>query len=448
MYERKSMTTTLGRSHHSRFVSPAALTATALLAPANTLQAMPAVVRKALPLSDQMGFLREAVGGELITGARYLLSGTPGGGKSRLATQVCLDLAVQGVRSLTILTEEAPAQLKRRALQMTADWTNRQVQQAMAAMQVDGGVLDVGMLPDFLVRQVLSKTGVYHGVQLVVLDSIQGHGLAASATKAYGKVLEFAQLCEANGITALMLAHQTKRGDIAGPKTLEHSIDTSLVLRRAMLYSLLAVRKNRYGPPLLKPLPLRINPISTRVEPAPHCESRPAMARTFAGAGTGLLELQAAVTVPVDGSKGRMTAPGLPRREIEQLITCIAGMHDMDFGELDFSVHCRLPGAGQYQPHLGLPLCMSLIGSYLRQAIPTNHLYIGEIDLFRAVRPVAPGLMQDLRATLDAGDIPLPVTLFVPATSVSAFSGTCEHVQIVACKSLEDAVFQTWPGLR
>ena len=404
--------------------------------------------REGLPLSESLGFLLEAVGGKLVTGARNLCSGSPGGGKSRLATQVCLDLGMQGMQTLTILTEESPAQLKRRAVQMTADWPGKQARQAMASMQVDDSVYDVSGLPEFLVRQVLSSGGAYHGVKMIVLDSIQGHGLAASATKSYGRVLEFAQLCEANGITTLMLAHTTKRGDIAGPKTLEHSVDTSLVLRRAMLYSLLAVRKNRYGPPLLKPLPLRIHPVSTRLEPAPHCEARPAMARTYAGAGSGLLELQAAVTVPVDGTKGRMTAPGLPRREIEQLIGCIAGMQDMEFSELDYTVHCRLPGSGQYQPLLGLPLCMSLIGSYLRQAVPEGHLYLGEIDLFRAVRPVPLGLLQDLRAALDAGEIPLPVTLIIPSTAVAEFSKVSTQVKVVGCRTLEDAVFQTWPHLR
>ena len=404
--------------------------------------------RDGLPLSEGLAFLQEAVGGALVAGARYVISGGPGGGKSRVATQVCLDLGRQQIPTLTILTEESPAQLKRRALQMTADWSKTHARQAMTAMQVEENIYDVAALPDFLMRQVLSSHGAYHGVRLIVLDSIQGHGLAGSATKAYAKVLEFARMCEESRITTLLLCHTTKKGDLAGPRSLEHSVDTSLVLRRAMLYSLLAVRKNRYGPPLLKPLPLRINPVSTRLEPAPHCEARPAMARTYAGAGSGLLELQAAVTVPADGTRGRMTAPGLPRREIEQLIGCISGMQNLDFSELDYTVHCRLPGNGQYQPHLGLPLCISLIGSYLRHAVPESHLYLGEIDLFRSVRPIPAHLIQELRSALDGGEVPLPVRLFLPTSAVQEFAGVCPQVQVVGCRTLEDALFQTWPDLR
>ena len=416
-------------------------------APANTLISTQVDARSKLPLSDALRFFEDAVGGEFVAGARYLLSGSPGGGKSRLATQICLDLGQQGVPSLTILTEEAPAQMKRRAQQMTSDWAPLDIARALSNVHVDHSVFDVTTLPDFLMRHVLSPGGMYHGVKLIVLDSIQGQGLAASATKSYAKVLDFARLCEEHGITTILLCHQTKRGDLAGPKSLEHSVDTSLILRRAMQFSLLAIRKNRYGPPLLQPMPLHFDPVTIRLEPAPHCEARPAMAHTYAGAGTGELELQASVTIPGDGSRGRTTAPGLPRREIEQLVSCISQMKDMDFGELNYSINCRLPGSAQYNPILGLPLCMALIGSYLQKTVPGQNIYIGEIDLFRNVRAIAPAIHQSLKAALDAGDIDTPVTLFLHPLSAAEFTPS-ESVRIVPCDTLESAVFQTWPDLR
>ena len=398
-------------------------------------------------MSESLGFFQDAIGGEFVAGARYLLSGSPGGGKSRLATQICLDLGQLGIPSLTILTEEAPAQMKRRAQQMTSDWQQASIVRALTNVHVDHNVFDVSSLPDFLMRQVLSPGGAYRGVKLIVLDSIQGQGLAASSTKSYAKVLDFARMCEEQGITTILLCHQTKRGDMAGPKSLEHSVDTSLILRRAMQYSLLAVRKNRYGPPLLQPMPLRFDPVTIRLEPAPHCEARPAMAHTYAGSGTGKLELQASVTVPNDGSRGRMTAPGLPRKEIDQLVSCISQMKDMDFGELNYSVNCRLPGSGQYNPILGLPLCIALIGSYLQKAVPGQNIYIGEIDLFRNVRAIAPAISQSLKAALDAGEIATPVTLFLHPMAAAEFTAS-ESVRVVPCDTLEAAVFQTWPELR
>ena len=434
--------TVIGNGH------PALAVAGALrIAPANTLMSTQFDARSKLPLSENLRFFEEAVGGEFVAGSRYLLSGSPGGGKSRLATQICLDLGQQDIPSLTILTEEAPAQMKRRAQQMTSDWKSLNIARALSHVHVDHNVFDVSALPDFFMRQVLSPGGSYHGVKLIVLDSIQGQGLASSATKSYAKVLDFARLCEEHGITTILVCHQTKRGDMAGPKSLEHSVDTSLILRRAMEYSLLAVRKNRYGPPLLQPMPLRFDPVTIRLKPAPHCEARPAMARTYAGAGTGELELQASVTVPGDGSRGRMTAPGLPRKEIEQLVSCIASIKDMEFGELNYSINCRLPGSGQYNPILGLPLCMALIASYLQKAVPPDNMYIGEIDLFRNVRAIAPAISQALKAALDAGNIASPVTLFLHPITAAEFSPS-ENIRIVPCDTLESAVFQTWPELR
>ena len=416
-------------------------------APANTLISTQFDARSKLPLSDALRFFEDAVGGEFVAGARYLLSGSPGGGKSRLATQICLDLGQQDIPSLTILTEEAPAQMKRRAQQMTSDWESLDISRALSNVHVDHSVFDVTSLPDFLMRQVLAPGGMYHGVKLIVLDSIQGQGLAASATKSYAKVLDFARMCEEHGITTLLLCHQTKRGDLAGPKSLEHSVDTSLILRRAMQYSLLAVRKNRYGPPLLQPMPLRFDPVTIRLEPAPHCEPRPAMAHTYAGPGTGELELQASVTMPGDAARGRMTAPGLPRKEIEQLVSCISQMKDMEFGELNYSINCRLPGSAQYNPILGLPLCIAMIGSYLQRSVPENNIYIGEIDLFRNVRAIAPAISQSLKTALDAGDIDTPVTLFVHPLTAAEFTAS-ESVRVVPCDTLESAIFQTWPDLR
>lgn len=428
---------------HQTFTAAGALR----MAPANTLLSTAFDARNKLPLSESLGFFQDAIGGEFVAGARYLLSGSPGGGKSRLATQICLDLGRQDIPSLTILTEEAPAQMKRRAQQMTSDWQQASIVRALTNVHVDHNVFDVSSLPDFLMRQVLSPGGSYHGVKLIVLDSIQGQGLAASSTKSYAKVLDFARLCEENGVTTILLCHQTKRGDLAGPKSLEHSVDTSLILRRAMQYSLLAVRKNRYGPPLLQPMPLRFDPVTIRLEPAPHCEAKPAMARTYAGAGSGELELQASVTVPGDGSRGQMTAPGLPRREIEQLVSCISQMKDIDFGELNYSVNCRLPGSGQYNPILGLPLCIALIASYLQKPVPQQNIYIGEIDLFRNLRSVAPAISQSLKASLDSGELASPVTLFLHPMTAVEFSPS-ESLRVVPCKTLEEAVFLTWPELR
>jgi len=417
------------------------------IATANTLLATALPSHQYLPLGMELQFFKEIVGGHFIAGGRYLLSGQPGGGKSRLATQICLDLARQGIPALAILTEETPAQMKRRAQQMTSEWQSPEIQLAMSNMLVDQSVFDVTTLPEFLVRQVLSTTGAYHKAKFIVLDSIQGQGLASSSTKSYAKVLDFARICTENGIATLLLCHQTKRGDIAGPKSLEHGVDASLCLRRAMKYSVLSVRKNRYGPAPLPPRPLRFDEVTIRLEPVPQWNPTPAMARTYAGTATGLLELQASVSIPVDGTHGKTTAPGLPKKEIEQLVNCISHIKDMDFADLDYAIDCRLPGNGQYNPIFGLPLCMAMIGSYQQLSVPEQNLYLGEIDLFRNVRAAPSAIIQGLTSALNSGNIATPIRLFMHPDSAANFTPSAS-LHVVPCKNLEEAVFQTWPSLR
>ncbi|MGC8542218.1 MAG: hypothetical protein ACP5QA_16545, partial [Phycisphaerae bacterium] len=120
---------------------------------------------------------------------------------------------------------------------------------------------------------------------------------------------------------------------------------------------------------------------------------------------------------------------------------------DMDFGELNYSINCRLPGSGQYSPILGLPLCMALVGSYLQKTVPERNIYVGEIDLYRRVRAISPAISQSLKSALDNGDIDTPVTLFIHPLTAAEFTPS-ESVRIVSCDTLEAAIFQTWPELR
>jgi DNA repair protein RadA/Sms len=403
--------------------------------------------RDELPLPDGLAFLRDALH-RFVRGGIYLFAGAPGGGKSLLACQIGVELGRQGIGSLFIVTEQGPSSMKETATRITADWDRPTVERALAHIQISDGLYDVNLLPALVTRTILNPAGPYHGVKLVVLDSIQGHGLAAAATKAYGKVLEAARLCAENGITVILVSHVTKRGDVAGPKTLEHGVDAALFLRRAMQYSLLAVRKNRFGPPLLRMMPLTIDPVTTRLGLAPHAQAAPGAARTVAGPGSGFLQIQASVAVPADGAHGRLTAPGLPKKEIEQLVDCIGQIDTLDLSDLDYRIQCRLPGSGRYSTHFGLPLCMALIASYSRKTIPARNVYLGEVDLFRKILAAPSDLLLSFRDAIDHGDVATPLTLFVPPTALEHLPQTSSGVKIVPCGSLEDAVYQTWPDLR
>ena len=399
-----------------------------------------------LPLSSDLQWLTELCG-EVVQGGVYLLGGAPGGFKSGLALQLSLDLNRQGIRTLSILTEEPSHRLKERALRMTAQWPSADVHRALSHLQVEMDLRDIEDLPRFIASHVLSPTGRYHGVGMIVLDSIQGHGLSGSATRTYERLYEALRLTKSANITTILVSHVTKRGQIAGPRALEHNCDAVWLLRKTMAYRMLFVPKNRFGPCALKPLALELEPITVTLRRSPHAQSMTSVARTFMGNGLGVAEVQASVGLSGLGARGKVMAPGLPRRDIEQLVACLSGVEGIEIDDLDFVVHCRLPGGRPYQNVLGLPLCMALVSSYVQRPIPGHHLYLGEIDLLRSVRDLPHLLIEHLDQALATGELPTPVRLFCPP-SAGAGMTPIEGVEIVPCRRLDDAIFATWPELR
>ena len=311
-------------------------------------------------------------------------------------------------------------------------------------------VYDLETLPSFLGHQVMSPSGKYHGVKLIVIDSVQGHGLSASATRKYRQIYEFCRQCKTAGITVVLVAHVTKKGDVAGPKDMEHNVDCILVMRRAMIYRPMFVPKNRFGPAIFKPIPLEMDKTTTILRLSPHSDSVSSVARSYLGRRIGIAEAQATVALPAYGNRGKITAPGLPRKEIEQLTTCISQLPEMQIDDLDYTIQCRLPGDKRYRSLLGLPLCIALIASYIQKDIPSYYLYLGEIDLLRKIREVPDEIVMDLWEQLkDPANvsIPRPVRIFCPKESARLLQEEVEGATVVACDRLNDAVFMTWPEL-
>lgn len=402
-----------------------------------------------LCFSDDLGWLKSRIS-KFVVGGIYLLAGQPGIGKSRLSTQIALDLGKQGYKVLYILTEQSKEDLAKIARQMTSRWPKNESDIALANVMPEESIYDIEILPSFLAHQVMSPSGKYKGVNLIIIDSIQGHGLSPSATSKYKQVYEFCRQCKSAGITVILVAHVTKKGDVAGPKDMEHNVDCVLVMRRAMIYRPLFVPKNRFGPAIFKPIPLEMDKITTTLHLSPHSESVSSVARSYLGRSIGIAEAQASVSLPAYGLRGKITAPGLPRKEIEQLTTCISQLPDMQIEDLDYTIQCRLPGDRRYRSILGLALCMALISSYIQKDIPGHYIYLGEIDLLRKVREVPEQIILDLweELTSDSQTIRKPVRIFCPKESASILQEEIQGATVVACDRLDDAVYMTWPETR
>lgn len=124
---------------------------------------------------------------------------------------------------------------------------------------VDDTVNDVDGLLKFLNRRVLPSGEEYSGVEVIVLDSIQGSGLSSNAIKKYSASYDFLTATRAHGIAIVLVGHITKAGESAGPRNLEHNVDTVVHLRLAFKLRPLFVPKNRFGPAVTDPVLLMMD---------------------------------------------------------------------------------------------------------------------------------------------------------------------------------------------
>jgi DNA invertase Pin-like site-specific DNA recombinase len=170
-----------------------------------------------------------------------------------------------------------------------------------------------------------------------------------------------------------------------------------------------------------------------------------ATAKTYLGAGGGAIDVQASVGLAGYGTRGRVTAPGLPKAELQQLVATIGQLPDIEIDDLDFSIHCRLPGRRRYTSSIGLALAMSLLSSYLRRPIPQNSLFLGELDLGRGLRPFDDLLLSDLISDLAADPaMARPWRIYAHPMSANAMP-TGGGIHGIGCEKLETVLYSVWP---
>lgn len=330
-------------------------------------------------------WLERSVAPGLIRGGIYLLAGEPGIGKTTLAIQILGDLARQGTKVIYLTTEQGLADLKRAVERIHASGGSLD-QTLRENFLLDDSLNDLADLPRFFARRVLTEGEEYHGSQAIVLDSIQGRGLSAAATQKYRALYEFTENAKAQGLVTILIGHVTKKGQIAGPKDLEHNVDCVLYLRRAFRLRPFFVPKNRFGPAQLDPLVLAMDDRGRLVE-SPHTTAQSTAVFGYAGIGEDLAEGQASVSLPRYGSRPELNAPFLPGKKVKQLLSVLSTLRDVDLTDLSYEINCYVPRQQRYREELDLPIALALLSSYLRKPVPQDALFVGELDLTRRIRP-------------------------------------------------------------
>ncbi len=177
-------------------------------------------------------------GGGLVAGSTVLVAGDPGIGKSTVLLQVAARMAQRGLRSLYVSGEEAVDQIRLRGTRLGIGEAPVEVTAATSVRDILAG-LERGPRPEIV---------VIDSIQTMYLDSLES--APGTVSQVRGSAQELIRLAKARGFCLLLVGHVTKEGVIAGPKVLEHMVDTVLSFEgeRSHQFRILRAMKNRFGP--------------------------------------------------------------------------------------------------------------------------------------------------------------------------------------------------------
>lgn len=325
--------------------------------------------------------LNRVLGGGLVEGSLVLIGGEPGIGKSTLLLQVAM--GTKGLKVLYVSGEESEQQIK------------------MRAERIGDADASVYLLTETNIEQILHQAQLLQP-DLMVIDSIQtvqtsqieaAAGSVSQVREATHAIQQYAKKC---GLPVFIVGHITKEGTIAGPKLLEHMVDTVLQFEgdRHYNYRMLRTIKNRFGSTAelgiyeMQGSGLRavLNPsellVTIREEPA----SGVAIAVTMEGMRAMLVEVQALVSPAVYGTPQR-SATGYDVKRLHMLLAVLDKRCGFRFGTKD--VFLNIAGGMKVEdPATDLAVVAALLSSYEDVALSEGICFAGEVGLSGEIRPV------------------------------------------------------------
>jgi DNA repair protein RadA/Sms len=336
-------------------------------------------------LMSGIGELDRVAGGGFVRGSAVLVGGDPGIGKSTLLLQAMAELARKGQRVIYVSGEEAIAQVQLRAERL--------------------GLADAAVLLASLtnVSDIIATLNEAPSPAAVVIDSIQTlwtpviESAPGTVSQLRAGSEALVRLAKTKGITVVLVGHVTKEGEIAGPKAIEHLVDTVLYFEgdRGHQFRILRAVKNRFGPTdeigvfEMSDQGLREVTNPSRLFMGTRENATPGSA-VFAGIeGTRplLMEVQALVSPSALGNPRRAVV-GWDQNRLAMLLAVLEARGGMAIGAHD--VYLNVAGGLRVrEPAADLAVAAALISSMTGRMLPQEAVFFGEIALSGAVRPVS-----------------------------------------------------------
>ena len=370
--------------------------------------------------------LNRVLGGGMVPGSVILVAGEPGIGKSTLFLQCALQW--QSGITLYVSGEESAQQIKLRADRLGMHNPNLYLLTATDTATIFQEVKKIK--PQFLIIDSIQT-----------LESPYVESAAGSVSQVRECAAELQRFAKLSDIPVCIIGHITKDGAIAGPKVLEHMVDTVLQFEgdRHYAYRILRTLKNRFGStselgiyemvwqgmrPVTNPSEILL---SQHEEPL----SGVAIAAVMEGLRPLMIEVQALATQAVYGTPQR-TVSGMDLRRLQLLLAVLEKRGGFHFGSKDVFVNIA-GGLKIEDPSIELAVICSLLSSYEDKALPSNICLVGEIGLsgeIRAVNRIDQRIAEAEKLGMDA--------IFIPKANAKGLDKKQYSIEIKAVNKIED----------
>lgn len=335
-------------------------------------------------MATQMGELDRLLGGGLVEGSLTLVGGEPGVGKSTLMLQIANSLSSQGLTVLYVCGEESAQQTSLRAKRLGIDHPNLYLlsETNFSAIKVQ-------------IDEIKPDIAIVDSVQIVYKPDLPSS--PGSVVQVREIATEFMHLSKGHGITTFLIGHVTKSGEIAGPRVLEHLVDTVLDFEgdRQHGFRLLRAIKNRFGATdeiaifQMKETGLMEVPNPSQAFLEERMKEIPgsAIVPGLEGARSFLLEIQALVTPTAYPNPSRRCA-GLDSNRLGLLLAVLDKRVGYNLHHCDVFV-ALAGGLKIVEPAIDLGILLAVASSFTNRSIPADCIVIGEVGLGGEVRGVS-----------------------------------------------------------